>query len=221
MMSSARLAFVIAITFAPAPSSAAQVSTTAKPGVYALDAQGSTVGETVKALALKIGATITGDSQSLHRPAPGAKMTGTAAQLLARLLGGQGYVLKTGPKGAITQIAVMSGARGADPSRAQIAAASPPPAASAPSTLQTGAEGKPAAPAVSTTTLAMTTAPQPGEAAPPAPPTPRASSAASGMPPGVTPEMQAQIAAATQQASRNLQTLVTQLKAATPPAPTK
>lgn len=217
------LAALLSLTFA-APVEAAKAVKAAKGGEYTLDPEKGDVRASLTALATAIGATIVGDSPKLAQPAPAAVMTGTPDKLIKRLLKDQSYVVKTDGKGKITQVVIMSGQRGKDP----LPASKPPAATTA---ANTGTNP------VTATMLAnahLAQAPtyggqpqfaakssQPEPIPPQQPAQPQqqavaAGSSAPAQPVNITPEMQAQIAAATQQARGQLDTLVQQLKAACP-----
>lgn len=218
-----------AILFAQAAPLAATASKVSGTAQVRLDPENGDVRSSLQALAQVIGATIVGDSPQLSAPAPAAPITGTPDKLLKRLLKGQDYVLKTDAKGRISQIVIMSGSRGPDPKpqprttpppSTQASVTSPSNSASVNASLLANAQ---------LAQLAQTTpsnAPQKAPTPPidPGKPTQPASPAFStpkgpvpAAPPiTITPEMQAQIAAATRQASGDLQTLVEQLKAACP-----
>ncbi|MBI1339409.1 hypothetical protein GC169_04255 [bacterium] len=226
---------------------AATVEASAKAGEYRLDPEKGDVATSLTALAQAIGATIVGDTSRLTGPAPSAVMTGTPERLVARLLRNEDYVLKSGASGRINQIVLLSGEAGKDPAQPRVAppvqsAASQPAnsGASEPSvtsSLMRSAQQIAAAQAAAREGLPLD--PPEAQAAEKRAPQPTISAqarVASGQsagdraargptsgtpaPVSVTPEMQAEIAAATQRARAELDTLVRQLREACPPGQT-
>lgn len=208
---------------AGAPVEAATAGKIAGTNQIKLDPEKGDVRASLAALAQTSGIKVTGDSASLAEPVSTGPITGTPAQLLKRLLRGHDYVIKTDKTGRISEVVIMSGKRGKDP----VMQAAAPPAAGKPA--QTAAAAAPISPV---TAALMAKAEQ--SQVRPMPPGAQAQAnfpggsgaadqaaispppAATGAPPVITPEMQAQIAASTQQAQAQLQVLVQQLKAACP-----
>jgi hypothetical protein len=218
MAAAAVLAMAIPAFAAPPPvSSAETVSLTVKKGG---------LGAALNQFAKSIGATVEGDVAALSKSAQPGVYQGAPRDVLARLLADADYAVRTHPDGRIKTIVVLSGARGGDPAKrpsSQTFAAAPQPQAGP--TVTAGA----AQSALGAT--ATEKAPTAAGAAPPLPPVQTAEAgafgraptdtraAAASSPPAqvtITPQMQADIAAATARAQQQLQQLVTQLKATCP-----
>lgn len=224
---------IAALLLAPAPALAAKVEPGSRAGEYRLDPEGGDVRTALGALAAAIGASLVGDAASLDEKAPAAVLAGRPERLIQRLLSRQDYVVKSDASGRIRQIVILSGARGQDPTlparTAETVAPAAPPANASTTTRSLARMAQQLAAAGPGDTMELVNppadgekrSPRPTDPGPPGSRPPAASLApAPAGPPAppvtITPEMQAEIAAATQRARGELQTLVEQLRAACP-----
>ena len=225
----ASLLLACALALAPVLSQPAM----AAPAQAARAVPGS-VGSNLLDLAAREGIEVRGPIQNLSQPAPTGTLPSETEAALNRLLKGQQFVVKRAvvdgvPR--IVQVTLLSGQKGQAPAALPVQVAStsaqpPPPQAQPISAVST--TSTPSSPISRTTGLLEAAARQLGTAnasQPPPAPDARTGTSAKGTepppnfttaPPQLSPEQQAALARMTQQASGDLNALVTALRAACP-----